>query len=184
MLTTEFGGNWDACPAEQLAAEHASAPWAGLVSGQAGSPMIWWFEWLDQHEAFAPYRALSAYITGEDLRGGDGRSIALAATSSGGALWARAWVRPGRLLGYVLDSAWGSNGLGEASHPAAEVMVNGAISPGSITVEWWDADRGGLLTTQRIDHPGGDLHLHPPAFARHIAFKMLRVGVAPAPAAK
>ncbi len=183
VLTTEFGGNWDACPAEQLVAEHASAPWAGLVSGQAGSPMIWWFEWLDQRDAFAPYRAVSSFIRGEDPRG-DGRSIALAATSAGGALWARGWVRPGRLLGYVLDSAWGANGLGEANHPAAEVVVGGAISPGSITVEWWDAGRGGLLSSQRIDHPGGDLHLHPPVFARHIAFKMLRVAAAGAASVK
>jgi len=174
VLTTEFGGNWDACPEPQMLAEHASGPFAGLVSGHAGAPMLWWFEWLDQGARFAPYRAISAFIANEDLRGSGSRSIVLGATSEAGTLWCRAWSRPGRMLGYLLDQDWGRRGRDAASHESATVEIGSSIAPGRMTVEWWDADAGAWHKTVPIDHPGGPLRLQPPAFQRHIAFKLYR----------
>lgn len=174
VLTTEFGGNWDACPEPQMTAEHASGPFAGLVSGHAGSPMLWWFEWLDQGGHFAPYRAISAFIQGEDLRGGGSRSIVLGATSDAGTLWCRAWSRPGRMLGYLLDQDWGRRGREAGTHSRAAVEIGTSIAAGRMTVEWWDADGGAWHKPVAIDHPGGPLQLQPPAFQRHIAFKLYR----------
>jgi hypothetical protein len=174
VLTTEFGGNWDACPEPQMLAEHASGPFAGLVSGHAGSPMLWWFEWLDQGGQFAPYRAISAFIAGEDLRGSGSRSIVLGATSDAGTVWCRAWSKPGRMLGYLLDQDWGRRGHDSPSHATAGVEVGSSIAPGRMTVEWWDADAGAWHKTVPIEHPGGPLRLQPPTFQRHIAFKLYR----------
>lgn len=174
VLTTEFGGNWDACPEPQMLAEHASGPFAGLVSGHAGSPMLWWFEWLDQGGHVAPYRAISAFIAGEDLRGTGARSIVLGATSDAGTLWCRAWSRPGRMLGYLLDQDWGRRGRDATTHPQAAIEIGTSITAGRMTVEWWDADGGTWNKAVTIDHPGGPLRLQPPAFQRHIAFKLYR----------
>ena len=176
VLTTEFGGNWDACPEPQMRAEHASGPFAGLVSGHAGAPMLWWFEWLDQGGHFAPYRSISAFIAGEDLRGNGSRSIVLGATSDAGVLWARAWSRPGRMLGYLLDQEWGRSGRDAATHAAAVIEIGSNIAAGRMTVEWWDADADAWHKVVAIDHPGGPLVLQPPAFQRHIAFKLYRGG--------
>lgn len=174
VLTTEFGGNWDACVEPQMIAEHASGPFAGLVSGHAGSPMLWWFEWLDQGNHFAPYRAVAAFIQDEDLRGNGSRSIVLGATSSSGTLWCRAWSRPGRMLGYLLDQDWGRRGRDATTHTQAAVEIGSSIAAGRMTVEWWDADGGAWHKRVAIDHPGGPLQLQPPAFQRHIAFKLYR----------
>jgi hypothetical protein len=174
VLTTEFGGNWDACPEPQMLAEHASGPFAGLVSGHAGSPMLWWFEWLDQGNHFTPYRAISAFIRDEDLRGNGARSIVLGATSSSGTLWCRAWSRPGRMLGYLLDQDWGRRGRDALTHAQAAIEIGSSIAAGRMTVEWWDADAGAWNKRIAIDHPGGPLQLQPPAFQRHIAFKLYR----------
>ncbi|GDY11607.1 hypothetical protein LBMAG53_04850 [Planctomycetota bacterium] len=173
-LITEFGGNWDGGNQEQVAAEHASAGFAALVSGHAGAPMLWWWEWIDQGERWSPYAAVSAFQRGEDLRGNDASSAALSATSPAGTLWARAWVRPGRLLGYVLDAAWGTNGGESRSHCSAEIVVGTAIQAGRIQVDWWNADRGVVVERTTIRHPGGQLVLPVPAFRRHVAFKMSR----------
>lgn len=174
VLTTEFGGNWDACAEPQMIAEHASGPFAGLVSGHAGSPMLWWFEWLDQGNHFTPYRAISAFIRGEDLRGNGSRSIVLGATSGSGTLWCRAWSRPGRMLGYLLDQDWGRRGRDAVTHTQAAIEIGSSIAAGRMTVEWWDAEGGSWHKVVAIDHPGGPLQLQPPAFQRHIAFKLYR----------
>jgi hypothetical protein len=93
-------------------------------------------------------------------------------------LWARAWVRPGRLLGYVLDAAWGTDGGPSRSHGSAEIVVGTAIQAGRINVEWWNADRGVVVERTTIRHPGGQLVLPVPLFRRHMAFKMTRTGEA------
>jgi hypothetical protein len=44
-----------------------------------------------------------------------------------------------------------------------------------MVVEWWNADTGEHLGNAPVDHGGGQLVLSPPAFSRHIAFKLYRV---------
>ncbi|HYE07771.1 MAG TPA: DUF5060 domain-containing protein [Planctomycetota bacterium] len=179
MLVTEYGGSPGAGPAPQIMAELASAPWSAFVSGHAGSPMLWWYEWVDQGDRWLPYAAIGRFAAGEDPRGADTRSIALTARSPAGALWSRAWFRPGRLLGYVLDRHWGGSGAAATRHDAGEIVVGGDVAGGAMRVHWWDADRGEPLLDQRIDHPGGELVIRPPPFERHIAFKLTRESDAP-----
>jgi hypothetical protein len=69
ILVTEFGGHAWACSRERMRAELAIGPWAGFVSGHAGAPMLWWFEWIDQEDRFGVYGALAKFTRGEDLRG-------------------------------------------------------------------------------------------------------------------
>ncbi len=184
LLVTEFGGQNMACAPPQMEAEHASGPWAGLVLVYAGAPMLWWFEWLDQGGRFAPYRAVSRFIAGEDLRGKEANSVLLAAASPAGPLWCRAWARPGHLLGYVMDVVWGGAGGPGADHQAARVVVGNALAAGPVQVEWWNADTGDRIDTIDIQHPGGQLVLNPPAFRRHCAFKLRRTAPAQVPAAQ
>ncbi len=107
ILVTECGGNWNACPPDEMKAEQALADWAALVSGYAGGGMLWWFEFVDQHGLWAPYTAIGRFIAGEDLRGADASSQELTVTSPAVALWCHGWVRPGRVLGYCLEFGMG-----------------------------------------------------------------------------
>ena len=177
ILVTEFGGQWSACPEPQMIAEHASSGFCALVSGQAGAPMIWWFEWVDQTGRFAPYRALGAFIADEDQRHPQAQSLPLQAEDSrapGAPFWCRAWSRPGRLLGYLLDEPWQATGEDTPPREATVVTIGEEITPGGMTVSWWDADAGREVSRVDIDHPGGPLRLTSPAWRHHLAFKLWR----------
>ncbi len=170
ILTTEFGAGSGASPEPCRLVDHLTGAWAALVSGHAGAPMLWWFEWVDQGERWQPFIAIRSFIGGEDLRGG--RSAALDATPDD--LWARCWVRQGRLLGYLLDRRWGADGSAHGEIAGATVTIGGQVGAGSLRLEWWNADSGELMSTREFYHPGGALALSAPTFARHIAFKLGR----------
>jgi hypothetical protein len=174
VLVTEYGGSTGGTSRPRMAVEHAIGPWAGLVSGHAGAPMLWWFEWIDQEDRFGVYGAVNRFIAGEDLRGTEAHCAAPAA-SGAGELWCRAWSRPGRMLGYLLDQAWGM-GRGEREVSGVTITIAADAHPGTMAVEWWDADQGAPIGRTALTHPGGTLELHPPAFRRHLAFKLMRQG--------
>ncbi len=174
VLATEFGGSASGCPEPQMIAALACAPWAALVSGHAGTPLLWWFEWVDQGARWAPFAAIRAFQTGEDLRHAKGRSVPVEATVNGAILWSRAWVRPGRILGYCSDSEWTMDGLIMDERSDARIILGEQVKPGAMDLEWWDADRGVILNRETITHAGGPLRLSPPAFRRHLGFKVVR----------
>jgi hypothetical protein len=172
ILCTEYGGSPGAGPQEQILAELASGPWAGLVSGNAGAPMTWWYEFVDQHEVWKPYGAIRRFAAGEDLRGADAASIELAAASTSGALWCRAWKRPTRMLGYLVDRNWGMHGGAAPPHEDARIPV-GPLAAGTWTVEWWDADDGVAIKRDELASDGTTpMTLSAPPFKRHLAFKL------------
>ncbi|MBA3685308.1 MAG: hypothetical protein H0W72_08710 [Planctomycetes bacterium] len=185
VLVTEYGGNWDAAPEPQIIAEHLQGPWACLVAGYAGAPMLWWFEWLDQRDRWGDYRAIGAFLRGEDLRDPRARSVQVPAEVNGAAaaLWSAAWSRPGRRLGYLLDRAWGGNGVDAAGWNNV-TLVQGEVAAGTVEVEWWDPQSGTVSSTSRVEHPGGMLRLTVPPFRHHLAWKLARSpdAVAPGPA--
>ncbi len=171
VLVTEYGGNWDAAPEPQLEVALAVGPWVGLVSGHAGTPMLWWHEWIDQGGRFGQYRAIANFLAGEDLRGADRRCIVI---DAGSGVWARAWGGPGRMLGYLLDETWGRTGGDGALRPAGELELGQAIAAGTVQLAFWNADTGVELSRTSIEHPGGRLAVPLPAFRRQLAFKAWR----------
>jgi hypothetical protein len=178
ILITEFGGDCKTCLQPQLIAEHHSAPWAALVSGNAGTPMLWWSEWVDQHEQWSPYAAIAAFMAGEDLRGGTARAAVIAVSGGAGAFWSRAWLRPGRVLGYCLDRQWGLRGITARRQDGVVLRIGEQVAAGTLAVQWWDADTGRVMGAETIAHPGGALDLRAPPFARHLAYKLSRAPTA------
>ena len=174
LVVTEYGATFQAGTKDELEAELASAAWAGMVSGNGTSPMLWWFEWVDQGDRWKSYSAIRHFLVGEDLRGKQAHAAVLGATSAAGSIWARAWARPGRMLGYLADVAWACTGTSHVQHAAAELFIGDQVAAGDCRVEWWDADLGMVIANQTIHHPGGRLILKPPAFTHHIAFKLMR----------
>ncbi|GDY13978.1 hypothetical protein LBMAG53_28560 [Planctomycetota bacterium] len=164
VLVTEYGSG-------PLAGELGSGPFVGLVCGFAGAPMTWWHEWVDQKEWWSPYRAIRAFAAGEDLRGG--RSVVLSADRRAGPLWARAWVRPGRILAYCCDRQWSYESTDPVTS-SAQLNVGNNIAPGKLVEEWWNADNGTLIARKDRTHAGGAMVLETPPFSRHIAVKLIR----------
>jgi hypothetical protein len=183
VLVTEYGGSWKGGSSTMLAIELASTPWAAAMSGNAGMPFMWWFEWIDQGEHWQPFSAIGRFLAGEDLRGTDARAVVLPASGDRGPWWVRSWVRSGNMLGYVANHRWTGEGNDSELHKSVLVRIGSQIAPGSCRVEWWDANQGIVLGVQTVDHPGGALDLAAPAFLHHIAFKLQRSAVT-VPAAK
>lgn len=173
IQVTEFGGTAMACASPQLFAEHLSAPWAALVSGHGGGPLLWWFEWVDQHNAWQPYHALSRFLEHEDLRG-TSRSVRLNVQKTSQKVWSRAWARKGRLLGYLLEYSWGYLGQNTPLVENSTLFIGKKVQAGNIELEWWDASTGTIIKRHIIKHPGGALEIPIPPFRRHLAFKMIR----------
>lgn len=174
LWVTEYGGASQASADTQLRAEVLSAAWAAMAGGNAGAPMTWWFEWIEEKALWQPFGAIGRFLKGEDLRGKIARGVVLEGASPAGVLWVRAWTRPGRMLGYVMDDEWGALGEAQPVHDHAQVMIGSQVSAGPCQVQWWDADEGRLVHSDEFNHPGGALRLSPPAFKKHIAFKLVR----------
>lgn len=185
IVVTEYGGNWDACPLPQLRAEHAIGAWCALVSGHASSPHLWWFEWADQNNYWLPFRSISNFIQGEDLRSGNtgkARSVKLdirdpTNKNRNTHYWARAWARSGSILGYIVDHAWANNGRAQPLHQQQHIIISNNAKTGRMHLQWWDAQRGTIISDSTIHHTGGELRIAIPDFRRHIAFKLKRLPV-------
>ncbi len=174
VFITEYGGGWKEKSKETLAIEHRSGAWLALVTGEAASPMLWWHEWVDQTNAWAPYGAIARFIAGEDLRGDRAASATLETLPSSGRLWAQAWQRHGRMLGYVQDGDWGATHCEPAHRSGDRIVLGHNIGAGQVHIQWWDADHGRIVSTDDLAHLGGPLTVAMPPFQAHIAFKAWR----------
>ncbi len=174
VMVTEYGASSGESPADFRAVDHLIGGWIGLVSGHAAAPMNWWWEWVDQGGRWSPYGAIARFIADEDLRGADASSVALTVSAPEQRLWCRAWIRPGRALGYVLASGWGTRGGDPPRIEGATIQVAEAVDAGRLVVAWWDAERGHVQSQDEIDHPGGPLVLSLPIFHGHLAWKINR----------
>ncbi|TVR13890.1 MAG: hypothetical protein EA401_05770 [Planctomycetota bacterium] len=177
VLVTEYGGNWNAAPIPQLIVEHHSGPWAALMAGHAGSPMLWWFEWVDQNNLWAPYHALRAFLHGEDLRSPQARAQRL--ETGDNELWAAMWKHPERILGYIIDRPWGFDGSQRDSDRSITLRMSLPNDTHTWRWQWWDADRGIILDEHVIQAHNGELKATTPDFRRHLAFKLFPEKKAP-----
>lgn len=68
FMVTEFGGDWSASNIESLTGDLYTGLWWGWMSGTAGTPMYWWFEYLELANLYPAYSALARFTEGEDKR--------------------------------------------------------------------------------------------------------------------
>ncbi len=179
ILTSEFGAGAGGSPSLARLVDHLTGPWAALVSGHAGAPMLWWWEWVDQGSRWQPYRAIRNFVQGEDLRGG---RAAILDAHPDTRVWARAWAKRGRVLGYVLDRSWGADGVEAGAIRGATIDLGARIAPGQLQLSWWDPMQGVAISTVQIAHAGGALRIPVPTFSHHLAFKVVRLGGEPSAA--
>ncbi len=174
VLVTEYGASSKHSPMAYRAVDHQIGGWIGLVSGHAAAPMLWWWEWVDQGNRWAPFGAVRRFAAGEDLRGPEARSLALSAECPSGKLWSRTWIRSGRAIGYVLAVDWGMRGGEMPLVKGARIRLSDEGASGTIALEWWDATAGVRIGGMELVHPGGALDLHLPPFRGHLGWKVVR----------
>ncbi|TVR15101.1 MAG: hypothetical protein EA401_03345 [Planctomycetota bacterium] len=175
ILVTEYGGSHMAASREQLLRDHSIGPWVALVAGHAGSPMFWWFEWIDQHDLWRPYQAVQQFLDQEDLRDQQARATLLEVADP---WWAAAWVRPGRILGYLVNIEW-ANGDTLSGAENVSILLGNDIAAGAMILEWWCAHTGAPTERHRINHSGGALSITLSEAREHHAFKLWRIDATP-----
>jgi len=151
--------------------------WASALSGSASTVLFWWWELLDQRDAYRHYRPLAAFLadvpwTSDQLQpvqaepqGASIRVVGLQGRS-GAYLWLQnpqtAWYR-------VIVEKKTPNVV-----PKAALLIRG-FPAGTYQVRWYDTWTGKPLGSSQIVQPPGQqpLRLPTPEFRQDIACKIL-----------
>ncbi|MBA7475135.1 hypothetical protein ES707_10501 [subsurface metagenome] len=143
--------------------------WASAFAGTSGTAMFWWWELLDQQDAYKHYRPLSAFLADVCFAGLRQTNAAISNEQL-------------RLLGYQGDDCayiWISdsqatwwNQIVEKRQPTpvadAAIEIRG-LRPGKYRLEWWDTYEGRTIRTEQVSCTQARLQISVPSFSRDIA---------------
>jgi len=146
--------------------------WASAFAGVSGTAMFWWWELLDQQDAYKHYRPLSVFLTNvsfAELRQTDASisSDQLRVLGYQGDECAYLWISDSR-------ATWW-NQIAENKQPEpvtdAAVEIKG-LRDGQYRLEWWDTYEGKTIRTEQVSSVGALLQISVPSFSRDIACKI------------
>jgi hypothetical protein len=147
--------------------------WASVFAGSSGTAMFWWWELLDQQDAYRHYKPLAAFMANVSLVG---LRPAAATTSEPRMRILGHQANDRAYLWLVNRQATWWNEVVEKRRPqpidAATVTVEG-FNPGNYVVLWWDTHEGAPISRQTVASDGGRLQLTVPPFTRDLACKIL-----------
>jgi len=178
---TEYGGDFNAAPPAFLHSDVHCGIWATWMTEGAGTPLFWWYDFIDQNNLYTYYRAFSNYIKGEDRRGLNGTSVPMTVTAGGGsgAVLGYCYRWPNGAYGWVYnDAAMRSMPPVEErpTHEGVESVI-AELSPGTYTVEYWNCYDGKIAKTETQDVKAGHpIKLKFPTFVNNMAVKVKKVG--------
>lgn len=182
VLMAEFGlaeNNWQRSPymkEDKDLVHFHNILWTSALSGAAGTAQLWWWEQLDQQNAYRHYRPLAAFLA--DI------PFTTAGLKEAAAKVSNKQARPiglqGRDRAYLWlfnpEATWW-NHVVEKTTPnevrGATLEIEG-LAPGAYRVQWWDTATGKVLKEDRATQATGPLKLGVPPFARDIACKVVR----------
>jgi hypothetical protein len=150
---------------------HASL-WASAFSGTSGTAMFWWWELLDEQNAYKHYLPLSAFLANvcfAGLRQTDTTisSDQLRALGYQGDDCAYLWISDSRVTWW--------NQIAENKQPEpvtdAAIEIRGLRS-GNYRLEWWDTYKGRTIRTEQVSCTDGRLYVPVPSFSRDVACKI------------
>ncbi|MEN6334004.1 MAG: DUF5060 domain-containing protein [Phycisphaerales bacterium] len=147
--------------------------WASALGGCSGTAMFWWWESLDQQNAYRHYKPLAAFLA--DMRPA-GLQPTIATTSEPRI---RIVGQQGEDRAYLWlfdrQATWWSLVV-EKHQPAlidsATITLDG-LKPGRYTVLWWDTKEGIPAGRQNVAAEAGRLELTAPPFTRDLACKVV-----------
>ncbi|MFH1022221.1 MAG: DUF5060 domain-containing protein [Planctomycetota bacterium] len=179
-FVTEFGGTPHGSGRNRLVADLHAGIWSSFMTGNAGTPLFWWFHVIDRENLYPHFAAFSRFVAGEDLRDPSlmvGRGE-VRLPEGAPPTQARALVAPVRAYAWIFDAAameeWPPEPGREIA--GARVILPG-LDPGNFTVEFWDTGRGEKIRDEVLaaeDTGDGDAELAVPlpTFKNDIALKI------------
>jgi hypothetical protein len=174
---TEFGGDWNATIPAALDADAHCGLWATWMTEGAGTPLFWWYDFVDRSDLYPYYRAFANYIKGEDRRGVHGVMERL--TILNGPPAARL---DGQAYRWTKGAyAWIFNRSAMEMMPAVadrirfenvETLIRD-LEPGPYRVEFWDCYEGKMVQSDAVTAVEGQpLQIKFPSFFNNMAVKV------------
>ena len=182
-LLSEFGladEQWRLSPYmendEELLHFH-DALWASALSGLSGTAMFWWWEKLDEMNAYRHYKPLSIFISDVPFASG---LQPINAQTSDEAIRVIGSQGKDRAFLFLSDkeASWYSvvvEKMKPRKREGVSMIING-LSPGKYKVQWFDTYEGRVLEEKISEAKEGTLKISAPPFLRDIACKILRIG--------
>ncbi|MBN2592888.1 MAG: DUF5060 domain-containing protein [Sedimentisphaerales bacterium] len=146
--------------------------WASAFAGVSGTAMFWWWELLDQQDAYKHYKPLSAFLADVCFAGlrqtdADISNEQLRILGYQGDDCAYIWVSDSR-------ATWW-NQIAENKQPElvpdASIEIRG-LRDRQYRIEWWDTYESKTIGTEQISCTDGRIQIPLPSFSRDIACKI------------
>lgn len=173
-LATDKWGLSDHMKQDAEGVHFRNALWASAFSGLSGTAMFWWWELLDQQDAYRHYQPLAAFLADVSFAG----LAASAATTANARL---------RVLGYQgsdraylwlsdKDAAWWNLAVAgqQPREIAGATLEIEGLASGEYTVQWWDTRQGDCVETQRVRCEQNRLNVPVPPMRGDVACKIVR----------
>jgi hypothetical protein len=150
--------------------------WASALSGAAGTAQFWWWEQLDQQNAYRLCRPLARFLADVPFTTGGLKDVSATVSKDN--------VRPVGLQGIDRAYVWLFNPQATWWNLVVEKTtpdtIQGAIlaiqglASGTYKIQWWDTQEGKALKQTTGSPTAGVLRLEIPAFTRDVACKVVR----------
>ena len=173
-IVTEYGGSPYGSSSPGLRSDLHGGLWATYMTHTAGTPLLWWFQFIESDDLYSHFKALAAYHAGEDRRGKGmvNRMVKfpkphhdLSGISLQNDRTAYVWVysrsameqMPQPKLAPVFDGI--------------SLMLRG-LADGPYRIEVWDTYKGTIVATLGLPAKGGSLIVPLPKFRTDCALKV------------
>lgn len=185
-LITEYGGRPDGGGHRNQVGDVHTGLWGSLFAGVAGTPFLWWHDFVHQENLYPHYLGFSKYLAGIDLRQPVPRPLGVKlehpkselaydgmALTQGSALYGWIFCRPATLT-YPSEP-------GEMPPPMEKLAVlfdGEVLGPGIYRLRWYDTMSGEPVAGSNMTVAGGEktIRLEAPPFRIDLAFKCERIG--------
>ena len=168
---TEYGGDFNGATDTCLDSDVHCGLWATWMTDGAGTPLMWWFDFVDQRNLYTYYGAFSKYIAGEDRRGLQGVT---GGTHDGtmGFQWYR-WPTGAYAWAYDSEAMRSMPPVAARQQYSSVKEALTGLQPGKYHVEYWDCYKGEIAKTEDIAIASGEpLKLAFPTFTNNMAVKV------------
>jgi hypothetical protein len=188
-LVTEYGGTPFAATPARLRADLHGGIWATYMTHTAGTPLLWWFQFLEADNLYWNFKALAAYHQGEDRRGKGLIPIAstprreneppgVAFVNGHHDLSALGLRNPQMAYLWVYSRSAMEKMPAEGQEPVFEnitLQIRGMASS-AFRVEVWDTYKGSRIASLELAASDGKLTVPLPKFRNDVALKIKPAG--------
>ena len=173
-LVTEYGGSPFGSRIPNLRSDLHHGLWSTYMTHTAGTPLLWWFQFIESDDLYWNFKALAAYHAGEERRGEGLVPGAVTFAKAPDGLDALALQNPTKAYVWVYATA---AALQMPTRDKAPVHKGVAIQlkgfqDGAYRVEVWDTCKGAVAATLKLPAKGGTLTIPLPEFRIDCALKI------------